>query len=81
MLWYDTAINRRFPVYFRMYHLVPLVGILANSAFQRNAQYIQCDGLFGIVLVKYILSIPNLLVSRPVVQGGTYGDKQVFDGL
>ncbi len=41
-----------------MYHLVPLVGILMNSAFQRNAQYVQCDGLFGIVLVKYILSIP-----------------------
>jgi hypothetical protein len=58
MLWYDTAINRHKPVYLHMYHLVPLVGILANSAFQRNAQYIQCDGLFGIVLVKYILSIP-----------------------
>ncbi len=58
MLWYDTAINRWFPVYLSMYHLVPLVGILANSASQRNAQYIQCHGLFGIVFVKSILSIP-----------------------
>ncbi len=38
MLWYDTAINRQKPVYLRMYPLVPLVGILTNSAFQRNAQ-------------------------------------------
>jgi hypothetical protein len=41
-----------------MYYLVPLAWILMNSAFQRNAQYIQCDGLFGIVFVKSILSIP-----------------------
>jgi len=58
MLWYDTAINSHKPVYLHMYHLVPLVGILMNSAFQRNAQYIQCDGLFEIVFVKSILSIP-----------------------
>jgi hypothetical protein len=58
MLWYDTAINRYKSVYLRMYHLVPLVRILEISDFKRNAQYIQCDGLFGIVFFMSILSIP-----------------------
>jgi hypothetical protein len=58
MLWYDTAINRHKPVYLRMYHLVPLVGILANSAFQRNAQDILNQNNSKQPITLYILSIP-----------------------
>ncbi len=81
MLWYDTTINSQFPVYPSMYYLVPLVGILANSAFQRNAQDIQCNGLYGDVYPEHSSEQPNSLVSRPVVQGSTYWDKQEIDGL
>jgi hypothetical protein len=64
-----------------MYYLIPLVGIPANSAFQRNAQDIQCNLLYGDVYPEHSSEKQNSLVSQPVVQGGTYWDKQEIDSL
>ncbi len=85
MLWYETTINCQFPIYPRygpsMYYLVPLVGILANSAFQRNAQDIQCNLLYGDVYPEHSSEKPYSLVSWSVIQGGTSWDKQKIDTL
>jgi hypothetical protein len=58
MLWYDTAINSHKSVYLSMYPLVPLVGILTNSAFQRNAQDILNQNNSKQPITLHILSIP-----------------------
>jgi hypothetical protein len=53
-----TALNSHKQVHPSMYHLVLLVGILTKLAFQRNAQDIQCNGLYGHVIAESTLNIP-----------------------
>ena len=58
MLWYGTTINRHKPVYPWTYLHVPLVTILAKSAFQRSAHDIQSIHQYIHVKPLYIMSTP-----------------------